>query len=170
MHTLEHLYVEELRDAYNAEKQILQALPKMAQAASSEDLQTAFNDHLKQTKQHVERLEKIFKSMGQSAAGKKCEGMEGIIREANHLLEDQEGDGDVIDAALIAAAQKAEHYEIATYGTLRSFAQHLGEEDAASLLQETLEEEGETDQRLTQLALAGINQEASEAEDEDTIQ
>src|SRR5687768_415902 len=164
MHSLESLYVEELKDAYNAEKQILQALPKMAKAATSEELQTAFNDHLKQTKRHAERLEQILKDMGETVTGKKCEGMEGIIREATHLIE-EEGDPEVIDAGLIGAAQKVEHYEIATYGTLRTFAQHLGDEEAAGLLQETLDEEGEADKKLTRLAVTGINQQASETDE-----
>ena len=164
MHNLESLYVDELKDAYSAEKQILQALPKMAKAASSTDLQAALNDHVKRTKRHAERLEQILKDMGETPTGKKCEGMEGIIREANHLL-DEDGDPEVIDAALIGAAQKVEHYEIATYGTLRTFAQYLGDEDAAGILQETLDEEGDADKKLTRLALTGINQQATEADE-----
>ena len=166
MQNLEGLYVEELKDAYSAEKQILQALPKMAKAASSEELQTAFNDHLQQTKRHAERLEKILEDMGQSVTtkGKKCEGMAGIIKEASHLLQ-EEGDPEVIDAGLIGAAQKVEHYEIATYGTLRTYAQYLGDEEAAGLLQETLDEEDEADKKLTRLAVNGINLHASETDD-----
>lgn len=164
MQNLESLYIDELKDAYSAEKQILVALPKMAKAASSEELQTAFNEHLQETKLHAQRLERILKDRGEKATGKKCHGMEGIIREAAHLLE-EEGDPEVIDAGLIGAAQKVEHYEIATYGTLRTFAQYLGDEDAAGLLQETLDEEGEADKKLTRIAVNGINQEASEMDE-----
>jgi ferritin-like metal-binding protein YciE len=166
MENLERLFVDELKDVYNAEKQIVAALPRMADAAQSEELRTAFRDHLKQTQGHVERLEKILDGMGEDKTGKKCEGMEGIIKEADHLLHDGL-DPDVMDAALIGAAQKVEHYEIATYGTLRTFAEHLGEEEAAGLLQKTLDEEDETDRKLTDLALSGINQDATDSSGSD---
>lgn len=161
MQNLQGLFVDELKDIYNAEKQILRALPRMAKAAHSRELQTAFNDHLKKTKNHVQRLEKIFKDLGRPATGKKCEGMTGLIREASQLFE-RDSAPEVMDAALIGAAQKVEHYEIATYGTLRNFARHLGDERAADLLQETLDEEDEADKVLTRIAESGINQQASE--------
>ena len=158
--SLETLYVEELRDLYNAENQLLKALPKMAKAASSPELQQAFEEHLDQTQEHVDRLEEIFDKLGQSPKGKKCKAMEGLIEEGSEILE-EEGDPSVIDAGIIAAAQKVEHYEIASYGTVRAFANMLGEEDAAELLQQTLDEEGETDKRLTELAEEIVNVEAT---------
>jgi len=164
MQNLQAHFVDELKDIYNAEKQLVRALPRMAKAAHSRQLQTAFNDHLKKTKNHVQRLEKIFKDLGRPVAGKKCEGMTGLIREASDLLE-KDSPPDVMDAALIGAAQKVEHYEIAAYGTLRNFARHLGDERAADLLQETLDEEGEADKLLTRIAESGINQQASEQPD-----
>jgi ferritin-like metal-binding protein YciE len=161
MHNLQHHYVDELKDIYNAEKQLLRALPRMAKAAHSPELQTAFKDHLKKTEQHVQRLEKIFNDLGRPASGKKCEGMTGLILEASELF-DKDAAPEVMDAALIGAAQKVEHYEMATYGTLRNFARHLGEERAADLLQQTLDEEGEADKLLTRIAESGINKQASE--------
>ena len=158
--SLETLYVEELRDLYNAENQLLKALPKMAKAASSPELQQAFEEHLDQTQEHVDRLEEIFDKLGQSPKGKKCKAMEGLIEEGSEILE-EEGDPSVIDAGIIAAAQKVEHYEIASYGTVRAFANMLGEEDAAELLQQTLDEEGEADKRLTELAEEIVNVEAT---------
>ena len=160
LNSLETLYVDELRDLYHAENQLLQALPKMAKAASSPELKQAFEEHLDQTQEHVDRLEEIFDKLGQSPKGKKCKAMEGLIEEGSEILE-AEGENSVIDAGIIAAAQKVEHYEIASYGTVRAFANMLGEEDAAELLQQTLDEEGETDQRLTELAEEIVNVEAT---------
>ena len=160
LNSLETLYVEELRDLYNAENQLLKALPKMAKAASSPELQQAFEEHLDQTQEHVDRLEEIFDKLGQSPKGKKCKAMEGLIEEGSEILE-EEGDPSVIDAGIIAAAQKVEHYEIASYGTVRAFANMLGEEDAAELLQQTLDEEGEADKHLAELAEEIVNVEAT---------
>jgi ferritin-like metal-binding protein YciE len=163
--SLEDLFLHELKDIYNAEKQLLKALPKMAKAANSENLQQAFEEHLDQTTTQVERLEQIFESLGKPARGPKCEAMEGLIEEGKKLLE-EDAEATVCDAGLIAAAQKVEHYEIASYGTLKTFAQLLGYEDAVELLQQTLDEEKETDQRLTELAESEINIEAEREEAE----
>ncbi len=168
--TLKKLYVEELRDVYNAENQLLKALPKMAKGASSDELKQAFETHLEQTQGHVERLDEIFEALGEKATGKTCKAMQGLIEEGSEMLE-EEGEDSVIDAGLIGAAQRVEHYEIAAYGTLRGFAELLGEEDAVELLQQTLDEEGETDKLLTDLAEDIVNPEAlsddeGEAEDE----
>jgi ferritin-like metal-binding protein YciE len=158
--SLHDLYVEELRDLYNAENQILKALPKMAKAACHPELKQAFEEHLEQTQGQVERLDKIFKKLDARAKGKKCKAMEGLLEEGKELME-QDADEDVLDAALIAAAQKVEHYEIAAYGCARTYARLLGEDEAAELLQQTLDEEGETDKRLTQLAESVVNVEAT---------
>ncbi|MEY2485204.1 MAG: hypothetical protein QOG67_3349 [Verrucomicrobiota bacterium] len=158
--SLETLYVEELRDLYNAENQLLKALPKMAKAASSPELKQAFGEHLEQTQEHVARLEEIFEKLDKKPTGKTCKAMKGLIEEGSEILE-EEGEESVLDAAIIAAAQKVEHYEIASYGTVRTFAEILGEEDAVELLQQTLDEEGEADQRLTELAEEVVNVEAS---------
>jgi len=160
LESLETLYVEELRDIYNAENQLLKALPKMAKTASSPELKQAFEDHLEQTREHVERLDEIFEKLDKKPTGKTCHAMKGLIEEGSEILE-QEGAEHVIDAGLIAAAQKVEHYEIASYGTVRTWAEILGEEDAAELLQQTLDEEGETDKRLTELAEEIVNVEAA---------
>jgi ferritin-like metal-binding protein YciE len=154
--SLEKLFVDELKDIYNAEKQITKALPKMAKAAESPELQQAFTKHLKETEGHIERLERIFQELGQAARGKHCKGMEGLIEEGKEKLE-EEGEGAVIDAALIAAAQKVEHYEMAAYGCLRTYAQLLGHQQAAKLLEQTLAEEEATDKKLTELGEGGIN-------------
>jgi ferritin-like metal-binding protein YciE len=154
---LQDLYVEELRDLYNAEKQILKALPKMAERASNQELQTAFQMHTDQTERQVERLERIFDDLGTKPTGKHCKGMEGLIEEGKELLEKKNANPDALDAGLIAAAQKVEHYEIAGYGTVRTLAQQLGFSEHARLLQETLDEEGETDKKLTRLAESRIN-------------
>jgi ferritin-like metal-binding protein YciE len=165
--SLHKLYVEELRDVYNAENQLLKALPKMAKGASSEDLRQGLQDHLEETKGHVERLEQIFEALGENPKGKTCAAMKGLIEEGSEILEEK-GEESVLDAGIIAAAQKVEHYEIATYGTLRTWANLLGEDDAAELLQETLDEEGETDKRLNDLAEDIVNPEAlSESEEEE---
>jgi len=157
---LKELYVDELKDLYNAENQLVKALPKMAKAASSEELRAGFEEHLEQTKSHVQRLEQIFEMLDESPKGKKCKGMEGLIEEGSEIME-EDFEGALLDAALIGAAQRVEHYEIAAYGTVRAFAEELGESEHASLLAETLEEEKETDEKLTELAKQ-INVEADE--------
>jgi len=165
--TLQKLYVEELRDLYSAENQILKALPKMAKGASSDELKQAFEDHLEQTQEHVDRLEEIFKALDESPKGKTCKGMKGLIEEGSEILE-EDGEKSIIDAGLIGAAQRVEHYEIAAYGTVRTFANLLGEEEAADLLQQTLDEEGETDKLLSELAEGIVNPKAfSEDEEEE---
>jgi ferritin-like metal-binding protein YciE len=158
--SLEKLFLEELKDVYNAEKQLLRALPRMAKAAESPELQQAFNKHTKETEGQVQRLERVFQELGQSARGKTCKGMQGLVEEGKEVME-KEGEGPVIDAALIASAQRVEHYEIAAYGCLRTYAQLLGLEQAVQLLQQTLEEEEATDKILTQLGESGINEAAA---------
>jgi ferritin-like metal-binding protein YciE len=158
--SLDKLFLEELKDIYSAEKLIVRALPRMAKAAESQELQQAFTQHLKETKGHVERLEQIFKDLDQPARGKKCKGMEGVLEEGKEIME-QEGEGAVIDAALIAAAQRVEHYEMAAYGCLRTYAQLLGHSDAQTLLQQTLNEEEAADQKLTRIGEGGVNQAAA---------
>jgi ferritin-like metal-binding protein YciE len=160
---LQDLYLDELRDCLHAENQLIKALPKMAKKASNPDLQQAFQTHLEETKGHVERLNQIFENMGQKPRAKTCPGMQGIIEEGKEMMEEAETD-EVMDAALIASAQRAEHYEIAAYGTLRTYAKLLGDDQAARLLQQTLDEEGKTDKLLTKLAESGINVEAAEAQ------
>lgn len=166
MNSLQELYLEELKDVYNAEQQILKALPKMVKAASHRELQRAFTQHEKQTQRQVKRLERIFRALGESPRGKKCKGMEGLIEEGQDLIKEKP-EPEVLDAGLIAAAQRVEHYEIAAYGTLRAYAQQLGHPEHASLLQETLDEEGETDKLLTALAESSINVEAEEADEDE---
>jgi ferritin-like metal-binding protein YciE len=161
MNRLKHLYVEELKDLYNAENQMVKALPKMAKAATAEDLRAGFEEHLEQTKGHVERLEKIFKALGESPKGKKCKGMEGLIKEGAEMIKEQPAPEE-LDAGLISAAQRVEHYEIAGYGCVATYANLLGEGEAESLLRQTLDEEKETDKKLTQLA-EHINLEAEQA-------
>lgn len=162
MQDLQDLYVEELRDLFNAEKQLLKALPKMAKKAVHESLKQAFTTHLEQTKGHVERLEQIFEKLGKRAGGKTCKAMQGIVEEGKEMME--EATEEVMDAALIAAAQRAEHYEIAGYGTVRTYAKLLGDNQAARLLQQTLDEEGDTDKKLSQLAESSINIEAQQGQ------
>ena len=157
--TLQQLYTDELRDLYNAENQLLKALPKMATAASSEELKDAFEKHLEQTKGHVERLEEVFQELGEKPKGKTCRAMKGLIEEGSEILK-QGGDESVIDAGIIVAAQKVEHYEIAGYGSVRTFAHLLGQNKAAELLQSTLDEESETNEVLNRLAESIINPEA----------
>ena len=157
--SLQDLFLNELKDVLNAEKQLIQALPRMAKAAQSPQLQQAFTKHLRETEGQVQRLEKIFQSLGETARGKKCKGMEGLIEEGKEILE-EEGEPEVIDAALISAAQRVEHYEIAAYGCLRTYAQLLGNTEADRLLQQTLAEEEATDKALTALGEGGINQAA----------
>ena len=162
--SLQDLYVDEIRDLYNAENQLLKALPKMAKAASHPDLQAAFEEHLEQTKVQVTRLEEICEGLGISPKGKKCKAMEGLVEEGSEFIE-ASGEPAVKDAALIAAAQKVEHYEMAGYGCARTFAELLGHSEAAELLQTTLDEEGDTDKKLTDLAESIINVEASQTEE-----
>jgi ferritin-like metal-binding protein YciE len=166
--TLKKLYVEELRDVYNAENQLVKALPKMAKGASSDELKQAFEDHLEQTKEHVDRLEEIFKALGEKPTGKTCKAMKGLVEEGSEMLE-EDGEDSVIDAGLIGAAQRVEHYEIAAYGTLRTFAKLLGEEEAGELLQQTLEEEGETDKKLSELAEEIVNEQALGGDKEEKV-
>jgi ferritin-like metal-binding protein YciE len=154
------LFVDELKDIYSAETQLIKALPKMAKAATSPDLRDGFEHHLEQTKEHARRIEEICTELGEKATGKKCGGMEGLIGEGKEMMEEFEGD--VLDAALISAAQRVEHYEIAAYGTVRTYAELLAQDRAVELLEETLEEEKETDQKLTELA-STINVEAMNA-------
>src|SRR5687768_16468252 len=159
MATLEDLYTDILKDLYSAEKQLVKALPKMAKNAQAPDLQKAFQEHLKQTEGHVERIERIFSDLDGSPRGKKCVGMEGLIEEGNELLK-EDAEPDVLDAGLIAAAQKVEHYEIASYGTARAWAVRLGYNQAARLLLETLDEESMANEKLTQIAESHVNMEA----------
>ena len=160
--SLHDLYIDELKDLYSAENQLLKALPKMAKAASAPELQTAFEDHLEETQGQVRRLERIFKKLDASPKGKKCKAMEGLIEEGKEVIE-EDADPAVRDAALIAAAQRVEHYEMAGYGCVRTYARLLGYDEAADLLQETLDEEGAADKKLTKLAEASINAEANTA-------
>ncbi|HMH56393.1 MAG TPA: ferritin-like domain-containing protein [Gemmatimonadales bacterium] len=162
LNSLESLFIEELRDIYNGEKQILRALPKMAKAAESAELSQAFTKHLKETQGHVQRLEKILRELGQAVRGKQCKGMMGLLEEGKEKLE-EDGEAAVLDAALIASAQKVEHYEIAAYGCLRTYAQLLGYDQVAKLLEQTLAEEEAADKKLTQLGESGINQAAAAA-------
>ena len=157
--TLQKLYINELRDLYNAENQLLKALPKMAKAASSEELKNAFEAHLRQTETHVERLENIFAQLDQTPKGKTCHGMRGLIEEGSEILK-EEGDASVLDAGIIVAAQKVEHYEIASYGSVRTFAELLGQKKTAELLQTTLDEESEANELLNGLAESIVNPEA----------
>src|SRR3984893_13304371 len=148
---LKELYIEELRDIYDAENQLLKALPEMAKAATSEELRSGFEEHLEQTKEHVRRLEQVLNELGEKAKGKKCKGMQGLVSEGKEIIEEDFED-DVRDAELISAAQRVEHYEIAAYGTVRTYAEILGEQNAVDLLEKTLQEEKETDEKLTELA------------------
>lgn len=159
--SLQKLFIEELKDVYSAENQITRALPKMAKASASANLKTAFEEHLEQTRNHVKRLEQIFQTLGKNPKGKTCEGMKGLLQEGAETMGEMEK-GEVRDAAMIAAAQRVEHYEIAAYGTLRTFADLLGEKDATKLIEETLEEEKTTDQKLTKIAQS-VNSQAEHA-------
>jgi ferritin-like metal-binding protein YciE len=171
--SLQELYVEQLRDLYNAESQLVKALPKMAKAAHSDELRKGLEHHLEQTKGHVDRLEQIFGAMDESPKGRKCAGMEGLVEEGEEVIKER-SDSDALDSGLIASAQRVEHYEIAGYGTVRTFAELLGEDEAVKLLQQTLGEEKETDEKLTELAKqvnaqamsAGGNSEMEEEDDE----
>ena len=166
METLQELYLEQLRDIYDAENQLLKALPKMAKTATNDELKAAFETHLEQTEEHVARLDRIFEELGEKPKGHKCEAMKGLIEEGKQMMEEDAAE-DVMDAGLICAAQKVEHYEIATYGCLRTYAEMLGFDEQADLLQETLDEEKDTDDNLTELAVSCINVEAEEGENED---
>lgn len=159
LNTLEELYISELRDLYSAENQLLKALPKMAKGASSPELKEAFETHLKQTKGHVERLEELFEQRDESPKGKTCHAMKGLIEEGSEILKEQ-GENSVLDAGMIVAAQKVEHYEIASYGSVRTFANLLGKDEEAELLQSTLDEESETNEILNRLAETVVNPEA----------
>jgi len=165
LQSLRDLYIDELKDLYSAEKQLVKALPKMAKNATNPDLKKAFTDHLEQTEEHVSRLEQIFESLEASPRGKKCVGMEGLIEEAKEMLE-EDAEEDVLDAGLISKAQHVEHYEMAGYGTVRRFAQILGETEHVELLEQTLNEEKEADQLLTQLADGSINVDAAAGEED----
>src|SRR6059058_4787724 len=157
--TLEKLYISELRDLYSAENQLLKALPKMAKGASSPELKDAFEKHLEQTKGHIERIEQLFEQLDESPKGKTCHGMKGLIEEGSEILE-EDGEESVLDAGIIVAAQKVEHYEIAGYGSVRTFAQLLGKDRSAELLQTTLDEESEANELLNKLAEDIVNPEA----------
>jgi ferritin-like metal-binding protein YciE len=154
--SFEDLFVDQLQDLYDAEQRLVDALPKMADAAHNPSLRAAFEQHLRETENHVNRLERVFQSIGLEAGGKTCAAMKGLVSEGGEMI-DATGDPDVKDAALIAAAQRVEHYEIAAYGTARAFARRLGKQQAALLLQQTLDEEAATDKKLTQLAESSVN-------------
>ena len=162
LNNLQDLFVHELKDLYSAEQQILQALPKMASATEHTELRSAFEQHTEMTREQVKRLDMIADELGLDLKGHKCKGIEGIIKEGQELL-DSKPEGNTLDAALIGAAQRVEHYEIAGYGTARTFARRLGHERAAELLQRTLDEEGETDHRLTAIAEGVVNRDAQQA-------
>lgn len=159
--TLHDAFIDELRDTYDAEKQLIKALPKLAKASSSAELKAAFEEHLEQTLKHVERLEQVFEELGETARGKHCDGIAGIIAEGKTIM-DEDFDEKTMDACLIAAGQRAEHYEMAAYGTLVAWAEGMGHSDAAQLLQETLDEEAAADRKLSSLAEGGINQQAAD--------
>ncbi len=159
---LHKAFVDELRDAYDAEKQLIKALPKLAKASESEELRTAFLDHLEETRGHAERLEQVFASIGEKVRGKHCDGIAGIIEEGKSVME-EDFDAATMDACLIAAAQRSEHYEMAAYGTLAAWAKAMGHGEAAELLNSILEEEKAADEKLNQLAEGGINREAARA-------
>lgn len=165
INSLRELLVDELRDLHNAESQLVKALPKMAKAASHDELKEGFQEHLEQTREHVDRLDRCFKLLGEKARGKTCHAMKGLVEEGQEAIEEKAPEA-IRDAKLIGAAQRVEHYEIAAYGTARAFAQTLGETKVADLLQETLDEEGETDKKLTALAET-INEEAHAMGEED---
>jgi len=166
MGTLHEAFVDELRDTYDAEKQLTKALPKMAKAANSPELREAIESHLEETRHQVERLEQVFESIEEKARGKHCDGIAGIIQEAQAMMQ-EDFDEPTADACLIAAAQRAEHYEMAAYGTLVAWARAMGHDDAADLLQETLDEEKAADEKLNSLAEGGINEEAAEGAHQD---
>ncbi len=166
--TLQALYIEGLRDLYSAENQILKALPKMRKAATNPEVQQAFDTHLAQTEEQVQRLVRIFDDLGVSPNGKHCKGMEGLIAEGKEMME-EDGEPDVIDAGLISSAQHVEHYEMAGYGSVRTYAELLGFDDHMDLLQQTLNEEEETDQLLTEIAMTSVNIAALEHDAEEMV-
>jgi ferritin-like metal-binding protein YciE len=166
INSLDSLFHDELKDIYDAEKQITKALPKLIKKAEAEELKAAFEEHLEQTEQHIERIEQAFELLDMPARGKKCEGMQHLIKEGQDMMAEAE-DADTRDALMIAAAQKVEHYEMASYGTLRTWANLLGHSEVASLFEETLDEEKETDQKLTELAESFINQQAAAGGEEE---
>ncbi|WP_325359543.1 ferritin-like domain-containing protein [Albibacterium sp.] len=155
-------FLDELKDIYWAEKHLAKALPKLQKAATSKELAQAFEKHTQETETHIKTIEKVFELLGEKATAKKCDAMEGLIEEANSVISDTDKGTAVRDAGLILSAQKAEHYEIATYGTLRTFAEKMGHEEVTSLLQQTLDNEKETDVALTEIAVNFVNEEASE--------
>lgn len=165
LNSLKDLYVTELRDLFDAEQQLIEALPKMAQAATNQDLKKVFQQHLKETKNQVQRLEKVFKNLGQEPSGKTCEAMEGLISEGEEIVE-AKGNAAARDAALIAAAQRVEHYEISGYGTVVAYARTLRRQEDVNLLEQTLEEEKDADELLNDVALEQVNREAASAESE----
>jgi ferritin-like metal-binding protein YciE len=160
LNTLQDLFMDVLKDTYDAEHQITKALPKMAKAANTPDLKAAFEEHLRQTEEHIARLEQVFEGQGKKATRKSCKGMKGLIEEGSELIK-EDAEPAVLDAGLIAAAQKVEHYEISAYGTLIAYANLLGANDAVTLFQQTLDEEKQTDENLTALAESSINIEAA---------
>ena len=161
-HNLDDLFYDQLQDLYDAEKQLTKALPKMAEAAECPELKQAFQHHLQETKNHVDRLESVFSLINKEAKSKTCEAMKGLVSEGEEVIK-AKGDAEVKDAAIIAAAQRVEHYEMAGYGAARNFAQRLGLEEAAQLLQETLDEEGGADDKLTEIAEQAVNAKAAQA-------
>lgn len=163
--SLKELYVDELRDLYDAENQLVKALPKMAKAAESEELRSGIEEHLEQTREHAKRIERIFDALGEAVKGKKCKGMQGIISEGTAMMR-EDWEGAVSDSAVISSARRVEHYEIASYTAVHEFAKILGENEAASLISRTLDEEKETDRKLAQLG-QGINREAVETSEEE---
>jgi ferritin-like metal-binding protein YciE len=164
LETLRDLYIHELKDLYSAEKQLVKALPKAAKAAKHPELRAGIEEHLEQTIEHVNRLEMLLEGLGESTRAPKCKGMEGLIAESEHFLGEEPGE-DVIDAGIIAGAQKIEHYEIAGYGCVRSYAELLGEDEAVAILQTTLDEEAATDRKLTELGMSLVNIDARQAGD-----
>ena len=160
LNTLQDLFLDMLKDTYDAEHQITKALPKMAKAAKNPELKQGFEQHLKQTEEHIKRLEQVFESMGKKATRKTCAGMKGLIEEGSELIK-EDTEPEVLDAGLIAAAQKVEHYEISAYGTLSAYAKQLGQNNAIKLFQQTLDEEKMTDEKLTQIAESSVNIQAA---------
>ena len=163
LETLKDLYVEQLKDLYDAENRIMKELPKLVETANSSELKNAFSEHLEQTRGHVTRLEQIFQEMGDKAQGETCDGMKGILDEGGHMAK-EDAPADVKDAGLISAAQRVEHYEIAAYGTVGSWAERLGDRNAASLLRQTLKEEEAADKKLTEIAEKSVNTQAVHGE------
>lgn len=168
VNSLKELFIDQLTDLYDAENQLVAALPKMQKAAKSEELSSAFGDHLEQTREHVSRLEQVFEICDEKAVRKTCKAMKGLVEEGSEAIKLKSDNDAVIDAALIAAAQRVEHYEIAAYGTVRTFAETLGYPDAARILQTTLNEEGDADRKLTDLAISAVNEEADQTSEPET--